>query len=139
VNQTAIIWPMIAHVVLVYAVYALLGIRRVRAVRSGAVEAARFRTRRQEPDSSITAHNNILNQFELPVLFHVVCLALYVTSGVDVVIVVLAWLFIATRYAHAWVHVTINRLRYRSRLFRAGMVLVGVMWVWLALHIAGVV
>jgi hypothetical protein len=139
VNQTAIIWPMIAHVVLVYAVYVLLGVRRVAAVRSGAVEASQFRTRREEPDSSITAHNNILNQFEMPVLFHVVCLTLYVTSGVNVVTVVLAWLFIATRYAHAWVHVTINRLRYRSRLFRMGMVLVGLMWIWLALHIAGAV
>ena len=138
-NQTAIIWPMIAHVVLVYAVYILLGIRRVRAVRTGTVEVAQFRTRKQEPDESITAHNNILNQFELPVLFHVVCLALYVTSGVNLVTVVLAWLFIVTRYVHAWVHVTINRLRYRSRLFRAGMVLVGVMWIWLALHIAGAV
>jgi hypothetical protein len=138
-NQTAIIWPMIAHVVLVYAVYVLLGFRRVRAVRSGAVEAAQFRTRKQEPDGSITAHNNIPNQFELPVLFHVVCLALYVTAGVSIVTVVLAWLFIATRYVHAWVHVTINRLRYRSRLFRAGMVVVGVMWIWLALHIAGAV
>jgi hypothetical protein len=73
----------------------------------------------------------------LPVLFHAACLALYVTSGVNVVTVGLAWLFILTRYIHAWVHVTSNRLRYRSRLFRAGMMLVGLMWVWLTLHLAG--
>jgi hypothetical protein len=121
-NPTAIIWPMIAHVVLVYALYVVLWKRRVGAVRTGRAEPAQFRTRGHEPEESIAVHGSIMNQFELPVLFHAACLALYVTSGVNVVTVGLAWLFILTRYIHAWVHVTSIRLRYRSRLFLAGMV-----------------
>jgi len=117
----------------------LLAIRRLSAVRAGVTKRNQFKDRSAEPEISVTVANNILNQFELPVLFHACCLALFVTNGVSIVSPVLAWLFILTRYAHALVHVTINRVRYRSRLFRAGMVLVGLMWIWLAVRLTGAV
>ena len=34
-NQTAIFWPMLTHVALVYAVYALISRRRIAAVKAG--------------------------------------------------------------------------------------------------------
>ena len=137
-NPTAIFWPMIAHVALVCAVYCLLGLRRRNAVMSGAARAGQFKTRAVEPEGSATVAANLMNQFELPVLFHVVCLALFVTNGVSYVAVVLAWLFVLLRYVHAGVHVTSNNLRIRSPVFAAGFVVLVLMWVWFALHLAGV-
>lgn len=134
----AIFWPMIAHVFLVCAIYALLGYRRRIAVVSGAVRPNHFKTRTEEPAASATVAANLLNQFELPVLFHVACLALFVTNGVSFVAVALAWLFVALRYAHAFVHVTSNNLRYRSPLFAAGFIVLVVLWIWFALHLLGV-
>ena len=136
-NQTAILWPMIAHAALVCLVYALLGWRRRVAMQSGGIRPDTVKLNRQEPDASAVVANNLANQFELPVLFHAVCLALLAAGGVSFVTVTLAWLFVLLRYVHAYVHVTSNDLRYRSPLFAAGFVVLVVMWALFALHLSG--
>ncbi len=136
---TAIFWPMIAHAVLVLIVYLTVGIRRRNAVLSGEAKQSVFRERNAEPASSASAVNNLSNQFELPVLFHVVCLALFVTSGVSYVVVALAWLFVLSRYVHAYLHMGANLIRHRSPAFAVGVLLLVILWVWFALHIGGAV
>lgn len=138
-NQAAIFWPLLVQVLLVYIVYAVLSVRRRNAVRSGEARINQFKTRAAEPETSITAANNIINQFELPVLFYVVCLSLYVTTGVSYVALLLAWLFVASRYAHAWFHLTTNRIKFRSRAFILGAALLAILWIWFALHLAGAI
>jgi len=138
-NQTAIFWPVIAQVLLVYLVYGLLSLRRQAAVRAGSVRRSDFRENRNEPPESVFAHNNLLNQFQLPVLFYVVCLCLYVTQGSSIVTVALAWIFVVLRYLHAFIHVTSNRIRYRSPVFALGYLVLGVMWLWFALHLLAIV
>lgn len=137
-TPTTIFWPMLAHVLLVYIVYAVLGIRRRDAVRAG-TRVNHFKTRAPEPEQSATASANIMNQFELPLLFHVACLALFVTAGVSTVSLTLAWLFVLSRYAHAWLHLTSNRIIYRSSVFQLGALILLVLWVWFALHLLQVV
>lgn len=138
-NQTAILWPMVAHALLVFIVYTVLAIRRGHAVKSGEAKVQQFKGRTQEPESSFTAANNLMNQFELPVLFHVVCLAVFVTAGSSYLTVVLAWLFVVSRYAHAYVHLTTNKLKHRNMLFRGGVLTLFVLWVCFALHLAGAI
>ncbi len=138
-NPVAIFWPMVAHAFLACLIYALLAYRRRIAVVSGAVRPNHFKTRTEEPAVSAAVAANLLNQFELPVLFHAVCLALFATNGVSFVAVALAWLFIVARYLHAFVHVTSNDLRYRSPLFAAGFVILVVLWIWFSLHLLGAV
>jgi hypothetical protein len=136
-NPTAIFWPMIAHVLLVCIIYCLLAVRRRNAVLSGAARSSQFKTRTNEPEGSASVAANLMNQFELPVLFHVVCLALFATNGVSYIAVTLAWLFVLARYMHAFVHVTSNDLRYRSPAFAAGFVILVVLWGWFSLHLLG--
>lgn len=138
-NPIAIFWPMVAHFFLVASVYVLLGWRRRLAVSSGGAKVRQFKFRTQEPEGSVTVANNLMNQFELPVLFHVVCLAMFVTNGVSFVAVLLAWVFVALRYVHAYVHVTSNNLRVRSLTFAVGFIVLVLMWAWFALHLAGAV
>jgi hypothetical protein len=138
-SQTAIFWPMLAHVALVYAVYLLMYFRRSEAVRAGSARRSQFRENREEPPQSLFVRNNLANQFELPVLFHICCLALFVTAAPATVPAVLAWLFVVSRYAHAYVHVTSNRIRYRSTIFSFGFLVLGLMWAWLALHLLALV
>ena len=133
---TAIIWPMIAHVALVYGVYALIALRRKRAVDTGSAKVSQFRENRDEPAESLFVRNNLANQFELPVLFHACCLALLASGGVGPVVLVLAWIFAFSRYVHAAIHVTTNRIRYRQPAFAAGFLTLGAMWAALAVHIA---
>jgi len=100
-RQTAIFWPMLAHVLLVYIVYLVMLKRRYGAVKSGEARVSQYKVRSTEPASSVTVANNLINQFELPVLFHVLCLALFVTNGVNYLTLALMWLFVVTRYVHA--------------------------------------
>ncbi|CCV13165.1 MAPEG family protein [Mesorhizobium sp. STM 4661] len=138
-NQTAIFWPVLAQVLLVYIVYLVMGRRRYGAVRSGEAKAGQFKTRSTEPASSVTVANNLSNQFELPVLFYVLCLALHETNGVNYLTLALMWIFVVSRYAHAWVHLTSNDLRFRSRIFFFSAVVLLLAWIWFALHLLTVV
>ena len=132
----ATIWPMIAHVALVVVLYLLLSARRMRAVREGRARPEQFRENREEPADSLLVRNSIANQFELPMLFYAVSILLYLLDADNPVTVAGGWLFVALRYAHAYVHVTSNRLRYRRPLFIAGMLVLVLLWVWLAVWLA---
>jgi hypothetical protein len=135
-SQTAIFWPMIALTLLIYVVYALLMLRRREAVISGQASPRDFKLPLKEPEASATAIRNLINLYELPMLFYVVCLALYAVNGSSFLAVLLAWLFVAARIAHTFVHVTSNRLSLRQPLFVIGFILNGALWGLLALHLA---
>ncbi len=106
------------------------------AVESGSATVSQFRENRDEPAESLYVRNNLANQFELPVLFYAVCLALFVTGGAGVAAVSLAWVFVLSRCGHAYVHVTSNRIRHRQPLFVLGFFALGAMWLLLALRLA---
>ncbi|WP_431321479.1 MAPEG family protein [Rhizobium sp. YTU87027] len=125
-------WPVIAHVALIYSLYMLLGYRRRQLVQAGKVQRSNYRENRDEPPEGLVVKHCLANQFELPVLFYACCVLLYITEADNLVAVVLAWIFVALRYLHAFIHVTSNNLRYRSPLFAAGYVVLGGMWLWLA-------
>lgn len=135
-GATAIFWPVIAQVALTIAIYLLMARRRFGAVRSGKVEARAYKVPIIEPEPTATVARSLVNQFELPVLFYVVCILLFVTAGTSLVALALAWLFVASRCAHAYVHVTSNRLMLRQRLFSAGLLIIVALWVLFAVHIA---
>ena len=131
-------WPMVAHAVLVYILYALLGLRRRSAVKAGKIRQSQFRENyaADEPAESLVVRNSLANQFELPVLFYACSIALFVAQADNLPAVILAWIFVASRYAHALVHVTSNNLRYRSPLFAIGYIALAGMWGWLAVWMA---
>lgn len=134
-NQTAIFWPMIAHVALVFGIYVLMFRRRKAAVQAGSARISQFRENQNEPAESLFVRNNLANQYELPVLFHIACLALYAVAGAGLFALVLAWIFVLSRYVHAYIHVTTNRIRYRQMAFTVGFVVLAIMWLMLALHL----
>ena len=138
-NQTTIFWPVLAHVLLIYIVYGVLGRRRYGAIRSGEAKPGQFKVRSTEPASSLTVAANLTNQFELPVLFYVLCLTLHLTNGVNYLTLALMWIFVASRYFHAWVHLTSNNLLQRSRSFFVSAVILLLGWIWFALHLLAVV
>lgn len=136
-SSHAIFFPMIAQVVLVILLYALLARRRAAAVKAGRAKVSQFRENLNEPQDSLFARNSLANQFELPVLFYVVCLALFVTGGAGAWAVGLAWLFVASRYVHAAIHVTTNRIRHRQPAFIVGFAVVIALWAMLTVELLG--
>lgn len=66
------------------------------------------------------------NLLELPVLFYVLCLYLFVTDSVDQFYLVAAWMFVAGRAIHAAIYCTSNRVMHR---FRAYVISSLILWI----------
>ncbi len=131
-NGEAIFWPMLAQMALTFAIYSVMSMRRMGSIRDGKAKAADFRIPTVEPEASATVARNLINQFELPVLFYMACMMLFVLGAAGSFTVLVAWLFALSRMAHAYVHVTTNRLRLRRPLFMAGFVFTFVLWALIA-------
>lgn len=128
-------WPLVAHALMVFCLYALLVVRRAAVVRSGKVERIAFRENLAEPEESRVVNRAIANQFELPVLFYAVSVLLFIIEADNVVAVVLAWVFVVARYVQAAMQLTGN-LPLRRLFFTLGFVSLFLMWVWLAFWMA---
>lgn len=85
--------------------------------------------------AALKASRSYSNQFELPVLFYAVAAFAMITSAVDVLMAILAWVFAISRLAHAVIHIGPNVIAWRASAFIVGLVAVVAMWVKLALHI----
>ncbi|KIZ39567.1 MULTISPECIES: MAPEG family protein [Rhodopseudomonas] len=75
------------------------------------------------------------NQFELPVLFYALIALALPLRHVDLVLVLLSWVFVVTRFVHAGIFVTSNDLRQRSLAWLAGALVLLAMWLYFALSI----
>ena len=73
-------------------------------------------------------NRNFMNLLELPMLFYVVCIALYVTLSVDAYALALAWLYFALRVAHSLVHLTYNNVFHRLGVYAASGVVLALLW-----------
>jgi hypothetical protein len=79
------------------------------------------------------------NQLQLPVLFYVVVILAMVLRQADFLFVMLAWIFVALRIVHAFVHTTTNRMIHRFGVFLLGALVLLVMWIIFAWRILRVV
>ncbi|MEM9104382.1 MAG: MAPEG family protein [Pseudomonadota bacterium] len=130
-SNTAIFWPLIFQTALIYTIYVLVSRRRISAVRAGQAKADDFKVPIIEPEATATVARNLVNQFELPFLFYAVCIILYMVNGVNDITLALAWLFVLSRIAHSWIHVTTNKVRLRRPVFIVGYLVNGILWLWL--------
>lgn len=136
-----ILGPLLAHMLLTLAMFVLLGVRKARAVRLNKVNLKQTALDHSAwPGEVVKVSNNIANQFETPVLFYVACLALLQLNAVSAAVLTLAWLYVASRLVHAFVHVRSNRVPLRLRAFAAGLLILVVLLIiisWELVHASG--
>jgi hypothetical protein len=77
--------------------------------------------------------NCFANQFELPLLFYILIALALPLRHADFVIVLLSWVFVVTRFAHAGIFVTSNDVRQRSLAWFASVLVLLAMWLYFAL------
>ena len=108
--QNLILLPVLVQVMLTFAVMILLVRARARSMRERG-QGIEDMALAGEADWSTAARRvsaSFRNQFELPVLFYVACAFALAMRAVDVWFFALAWLFVASRVAHAAVHIGPN-------------------------------
>ena len=87
------------------------------------------------PTRATQIGNCFKNQFELPVLFYILIAIALPLRHADLIIVLLSWVFVVTRFIHAGIFVTHNDLNQRSLAWFSGVLVLLVMWLYFALRI----
>ena len=87
------------------------------------------------PTRATQVGNSFKNQFELPLLFYILIALALPLRHADLFIVLMSWVFVITRFAHAGIFVTSNDLRRRSLAWFAGVLVLFAMWIYFALRI----
>jgi hypothetical protein len=95
----------------------------------------RFKDEPNDPTGTALVGSIYNSQFQLPVLFYVVVVLAYVLRKADFLFVILSFVFVAARIAHAYVVVTSNDTRLRYGAFAAGLVVLAFMWLIFAIRI----
>jgi hypothetical protein len=87
------------------------------------------------PQRATQIANCYSNQFEIPVLFYILIAIALPLRHADLVIVLLSWVFVVCRFAHAGIFVSSNDLGQRSMAWFAGVLVLFAMWLYFALKI----
>lgn len=126
----AILVPMFVQVALTFVLLFWMGVLRLRALRFGHVKPQQVALREPNwPPRVLQVGNAFHNQLELPLLFYAVILLALQMRTLDVVLLVLSWMFVLTRLVHTYIHVTSNRLDRRTAVFGVGAIALLLMWV----------
>jgi hypothetical protein len=126
---------VLAQITLAILLYAMLIRARFAAANDPATDRSRLAYDQSAwPLRARLISNSVMSQFELPVLFYAGAAFAFMLSGVDWVIVSLAWIFVITRYIHAVIHTTKNIVMQRFGAFLAGFIALIIMWAYLAVH-----
>jgi hypothetical protein len=137
-NPHALVYPMFALVVLSATVLVILFRSRVRAVREGKVTAMYYRIFQgeTEPEETAKPARHFSNLFEAPTLFYAACLAGMVTGDTGALVQFLAWLYVAARTVHAYIHLGRNRIRRRINAYFVGWLALMALWIHVAAYVA---
>lgn len=135
-SDVRLLFPVFVQVGLTFVLLLAMGRARARAARRGEVKIKDIALgQRAWPDRVTQISNAFHNQLELPLLFYVAVAFILLTRTGDLVQLALAWLFVALRLAHAWIHTTSNQVIRRFYVYLAGAVVLIAMWVLLAVRV----
>ena len=127
-NSLSLIFAMLAQGLLALALLWHLGFQRIPLVLRGKVRIEEIALDKERwPERARQASNAFDNQFQLPVLFYVACLAA-IAFGATLFEVALAALFVLSRYVHALIHITSNHVVRRFQAYFAGLIVLCVFW-----------
>lgn len=133
-SSNQIFWPVLVQILITIAGFLLLGIRKTKALKTGTVDQEKTALDNDAwPDYVVMVSNNIRNQFQVPVLFYVLCFLFYSLGAVTAPVIYLAWAFVITRVIHAYIHMSSNYVPARFSVFTIGFVIIIVMTVLAAL------
>jgi len=127
----AILFPLLFLVALTAAVWLWMYITRVPEIR-------RRRLRLQDLASAGAANealkevagpsDNLINLFEIPVLFYVLVILLYVTAATDTGYLLAAWGFVLLRVLHSLIHSSYNQVMHRFPVYVLSTLVLWGMW-----------
>jgi len=135
--NTGIILPVIALVLLTAVVWIRLYVERIRELRQRRIDPQALATSAAAGQTMqrVQASDNFKNLFEVPVLFYALCALLVSAQHDSAFFVVGAWVYVALRYVHSFIHLTYNRVMHRFTVYVLSTVILFVLWGVLAVQV----
>ena len=131
-----VLLPVFVLVALTFVLAIWMGYERNRALFSKNVRVKDVAlTKENWPEQAKKVSNAYHNQYELPVLFYILVVFAMIARKADLIFVVLSWVFVISRYVHAYIHTTSNRVSRRFFVYLVGLVVLIIMWVYVAIRI----
>ena len=135
-TNAAILYPLLVQVALTFVLMIWLAVVRTKTASCGEVRLTEIALDASGwPDDSVKIANCVLNQFQLPVLFYLLCVLLMITANLSTQQIIFAWIFVASRVFHVFIHTGTNYVLHRFYAFLAGFVTLIVMWLLFAFDI----
>ena len=136
-QASLIFWPMLAVLAIPIFILLLNGKRKSTDRKAGLTrpEAAIDNTAWSLP--VVLTSNALANQFQLPVIFYALAFILFNINAVTFLVLVLCWVFAASRWVHAIVHVSSNIVALRLRFFMLGAITLLILFGVTVYHMAG--
>ncbi|WP_444995157.1 MAPEG family protein [Aliikangiella sp. IMCC44359] len=117
--QTQLVLSLFAMVFLTFTVLLTLAVRRRIALKKRELDLAFYRLYQdgREPDKIRQTARNLINLFEVPILFYSGIMLTLVLNIQHYVLIYFAWAYVILRYIHSFVHCTNNHFRARFYIF----------------------
>ena len=135
-SVAAILSPVFALVALLFFLTVRMAMARVGSITGGQVRMKDIALGQDAWPAAIQQTSNAYaNNMQLPVMFYLLVGFAMFTKKADLLFVVMSWLFVVSRYVHAYIHVTSNSVPRRFQAFAAGVILLALMWIIFAVRI----
>ncbi|MCB1545450.1 MAG: MAPEG family protein [Methylobacteriaceae bacterium] len=132
----AVLLPVFALVALLFFLLGRMALTRVGSIKAGETKLKEVALGQDAWPAPIQQTSNAYaNNLQLPILFYALVAFAMLTKKDDLIFVIMSWLFVASRYAHAFVHVTSNHVPTRFNMFALGVFILGLMWTIFAVRV----
>ena len=129
-EKTFILYPAISMMILTLFLYVKNYLDNRRATINKSIKFSYFKTYTGEvPDYVAVSRQTLKNQFELPVFFYFLIAIILVFDNVSQLDLILAWIFVASRYLHCYIRLSSNKVLNRAKVFLLGMLVLIVWWI----------
>ena len=129
-EKTLILYPAIAMMILTWYLYVKNYLDNRKAVKNKSIKFSYFKTYKGEvPDYVVVSRQTLKNQFELPIFFYFLIAVILTFDKVSQLDIILAWIFVLSRYLHCYIRLSSNYVPYRAIVFQFGMLVLIVFWI----------
>jgi hypothetical protein len=131
-----VLLPVFVQVALTFALLIWMASARTASVKRGETKLRDIALGQSAwPAKPMQISNCYDSQFQIPLLFYVLVILVWMTKQADLIFVVMAWIFVLSRLAHAYIHTGSNHVPTRFRVFAVGMIVLLLMWIVFAVRI----
>ena len=129
-EKTVILYPAIGMMILTLFLYAKNYLDNRKATINKSIKFSYFKTYIGEvPNHVAVSRETLKNQFELPIFFYFLISIILVFDKVSQLDLILAWIFVASRYLHCYIRLSSNRVLNRAKVFLLGVLVLIVWWI----------